>query len=507
MILSNVFSGKNGTIRFSLIITVLLFLTGIFCLFQFPLHNFASVWKGYRVLVVSLDESEQDIIRRLEAAGIGQYVSQSNSILKNSNPETPDFPFLPALNSQRSAWFVDTAHSFRFLYLEEKPFLDRKTEKAFSDAHFFWHLEKSEKQNMVSPVLSLFLAIAGLLLSKNRLSQIVCAVPFILLSFSDSLASGAISAYLALYSIILLASLFDDKDRELSRSQVIMRLKSYPVLFLPPLGALISAFSGGVKSALLFLAAVVSSFSVLFLFNAGEKILGCYRRDTGEHPVFRMQVMHPGTVRRKISGKVVVSVSAATIILSLFSIFPFFSLYGLAPKNQDEVTLQDLYIPAPSGYTGRAGFDIDGYLQLIALKSRSGIPDLGDFISAQWRIYTFPWQRIQSPAEQPTGKSVAEYSVYSIDGNGVISGKKRIMDIFDTGFIKKTLAENSTPLEKMLIRQGRYVTVARINESKPRSGTRGRKSDALYMVFLLIPGTAILKRLKNDTFYPFQKKL
>ena len=61
-------------------------------LFFFPLHSGKTVWKDYRILVVSPANSEAEVLSRLEKAGISDFASQSNTLLRNSTPETPVQP-------------------------------------------------------------------------------------------------------------------------------------------------------------------------------------------------------------------------------------------------------------------------------------------------------------------------------------------------------------------------------------------------------------------------------
>ena len=107
----------------------LAFLAG---LFFFPLHSGKTVWKDYRILVVSPANSEAEVLSRLEKAGISDFASQSNTLLRNSTPETPVQPGIAEINRKRARLFSDPEPDLRFVFLKNASFLDRRVGEAFS---------------------------------------------------------------------------------------------------------------------------------------------------------------------------------------------------------------------------------------------------------------------------------------------------------------------------------------------------------------------------------------
>jgi len=118
-----------------------------------------------------------------------------------------------------------------------------------------------------------------------------------------------------------------------------------------------------------------------------------------------------------------------------------------------------LYIPSPSGYTKKQGFDIENWTELNQLRKQNTLPDLGTYIGIRWNLDTAPWRRLQETVHDPVAGEVIENNQFFTDKNGVVSEKMNTMFIFDTNFIRKTLSSGITPLETMLIRQGRFMTV------------------------------------------------
>ena len=465
-------------------------LAGLLVLLFFPSRPVASIWRGFRVLVVSSEADEQDILGRLEAQGITDTVTLSVSAVRNTSREAPDQPFLSEINARRTAWFVDPERKFRYFYLRETPFLDKKVSEGFAGTPFFRHLETAEGSVFFPPVLASLFLLSALFFAGNRHYQIACGLPFVLLSASCSRISGFMAAVFALQTVILAADILWGRAI-LTPAQRFRRIRQQPLLAVSVFAAALAAASGGFHPFLLFIAASVSSVSALALVHGLSRMLDRLRDKKRLHPVFRPQAfdtrsMYSGSGKTALAVHLLLAAFAAAGIL----------LFAFSSSGTPAGTETDLYIPSPAQYTDSTGFDLAGYTELAALKEKDGIPDLGDFVASQWRSSTFAWQRLQKPAADPSGESIAEYADYTIDGNGVISEKKRVLETFDTGFIRKTLSRDGTPLEKMLLAQNRFVTVTRTGGNGKRSGGGG-PSVLWYLLFLAIPGAVLVMRLKK----------
>ena len=93
--------------------------TGILLLFiVFPLHFYASVWNGYRILAVPVSDDIEPYISAAEKVGISGIASE----LSVSNR----FSFLQTLRHERfpftdegeyTRWFRDDGDRYQYLYL------------------------------------------------------------------------------------------------------------------------------------------------------------------------------------------------------------------------------------------------------------------------------------------------------------------------------------------------------------------------------------------------------
>lgn len=483
------------SIRNPVIITCisgLLFIGSILILFLYPIQTSTSVWKGYRVLVVSLSVNENDITSRLQKQGITEFITESNTLLKNQITEAPIQPILSKINESRSAWFINVTQKNRYIYLKDIPFLDSRIQAAFSGTDYVWNLESGGGGVTFIPSLLCFLfVIIGLFVSKNYLYQLFCSLPFVFLAVSCNTILGCIISLFSIYSLILLLELLSSNGKVISKKQILQRVYRQKRVFIPICISFVSAIIGGWQSVLLFLAALTASLiSTYFISSVSQKI-EIIQSKNRIHPVFRPQLMHQSIPEIHLKRSSILIVSSVSLILVIIGVL-FFSLRTQPFNNSDN----DLYIPAPARYTVRTGFDIEGYTELLALKDSSGLPDLSDFLAAQWQIYTFPYQRVQNQLQKPKNGSIVLYNNYTIDKNGLITPKKQIMNTFNTEFIKKRLFLDSTPLEKMLLKQNKFVTVGQKSSNDTRTKS-GNSIFLIYLIYILIPGAAIFMRLNK----------
>ncbi len=482
-------SFKN--IDFTRILAGLGCIAGIGILLLFPSQTSFGRWQGYHVLAVSLDASEKEVLKRLLSQGIGDVVSESNTHIENKSPEAPIQPFLAAINTARSAWFINTTQRYRYFYLKDTPFLETKITDALKTAEISWNLEKTDNFTIIPFFICGVFGIALLLVSKNRLYQFFCSIPFVILSVTSNSLSGTISSILALYSLSLVADLSVLDGKNLTQKQLILRVQNQGQILIPLAGAFFAGFSSGFQSGLLFCASLCASISLISLVSCLPPQIEKFKNRRRLHPVFRAQIMHPELLRQSLPRYIILFASISCIMCVVTG-----TLFFNFRSNHKAAFKQDLYIPAPSGYTGNSGFDIEGYSETRAKKEKTDLPDLTDFLSTQWLIQTFPYRRVQEQGSEPTRESKAEYIDYSIDDKGLISPENHLMNTFNTDFIRKRLALDSTPLEKMLIRQNRFVTVALKTgddvTSSPLSSFFMR-----YLLYIFIPGAAIFMRLKK----------
>lgn len=436
-------------------------IAGISVLFLFPVQHSSTLWAGYRILAVPLDRDEKNILSALDHAGIHDYVSESNSRLVPKDSEAPIIPFLDTLNVRRSLWFVNEKQNTRYIFLPDSGFLDSRLHAAFSGANIEWNIEKSGGFSPLPVILVAIMLATGLITVKNRWLQFICGFPFIILAASYNQIPGFIASIFAVVFVILASGHLYPSGMEITVRQSLSRAKRQPLVFIPAVIALSGGICGGFHGFFLFIAA--SGVAVTLLIS-GMKIrtsLIRYRNRRRLHPVFIPLVIDTGNRTEKFYG-MAIRLSAAAVISTFIGVF----FFAAGTRVRENGMPRELYIPVPTGYTSRTGFGMESYTALIAMKKGTELPDLTDYVAADWNMRTFPWRKIREPLNPPVAGDTMAYTRYSMDESGRISGKTEILDTFDTGFIRKALSADITPLEKMLLRQNRFVIAEMTRQKK-----------------------------------------
>jgi hypothetical protein len=436
-------------------------IAGILILFLFPVQHSSTLWTGYRILAVPIDRDEKNILSALDHAGIHDYVSESNSRLVPKDSEAPIIPFLDTLNVRRSLWFVNEKQKTRYFFLPDSGFLDSRLHTAFSGTEIEWKIEKSDGFSPLPVILVAIMLGIGLITVKNRWIQFVCGFPFIILAASYNQMPGFIASIFAVVFVILASGLLYPAGTEMTVRQSLNRAKRQPLVFIPAGIALSGGICGGFHGFFLFIAASAVAVALLISGMKIWKSLIRYRNRRRIHPVFIPLVIDAGNRADYFYG-MAIRLSAAAVICTCVGVF-FFTA-GTSVKENGMP--RELYIPVPTGYTSRTGFGMEGYTALIAMKKGTELPDLTDYVAADWNMRTFPWRKIREPLNQPVAGDTMAYTRYSMDDSGRISGKTEILDTFDAGFIRKALSADITPLEKMLLRQNRFVIAEMTRQKK-----------------------------------------
>ncbi len=437
-------------------IATILLSASLLVMFFFPVHRTVATWKGYRILAVPQDRNEQDVLDRLTMAGIRGIVTESDSEIASEDDRTPILPFLSKVNAYRARWFSDSAGKFRLFYLEETSFLDIRVKKALEKSTSTWILERTGEFSGIPVICVSMLLLAGIWMSRRKDRMLAGGIPFVFLSASCNDPVGFYAACLSIFALFLLSGHSLSDLAPFSRKAFRGRLSDLAVYALFSLIPYVVAGFGGIHHVLLqgvALTASVASAVILSLSRDSVRALLDTRR---LHPAFRpVRMVHLSPFMRTERKRMMV-LSAIMLLLMVSGSIAF----AFADRNRPEGDAsQELYIPAPTGYTKRGGFTVAGLKELDSLKEENGLPDLSDFIAAKWNIRIYPWKKIRNPPAKPEPGDTLDEVRYSVDDSGKIPGVREPLDTFDTAVIRRTLSSDCTPLERMLMRQGRFVSV------------------------------------------------
>ena len=434
-------------------------------LFLFPSRSIDPVWKGYRVLVVPLSEDEAGIVVRLTDAGIASFITESNSKIRNTTEMAPVTSFLPGKNEALAPWFRNDGQKIRYLYLEEKPFLESKVDHAFADANFDWTIEKADSIHLVPVFLAVLFFAVLLVFCRDRLFLAVSGLSFLLYAFTCNQYPAFLISITALYGIFVLERLLEPRQLSLAAKQRLVRLRKNPFMLFPWFVILLILPFGGFPATLLFVASLGVAIPMLYLTVSARNFISAKKELKRIHPSFWPNLMHPESIEKKTIEKIELLLAIPIPVLGLCALFLFGGMVMPEQKRGQDGS-RELYIPSPTEYTDRTGFDTSGYEALASMRKDQAYPDLAWFISVRWNLETAPWRRVQEPFADPVPGATVNCMEYEAGDDGKISGKKDTIMTFDSNFIRKTLSGPITPLEKMLISQGRFASVNLSRHSK-----------------------------------------
>lgn len=424
----------------------------------FPIRSTDTAWKEYRILAVSPPEHEMEIVGMLRSAGIGSIVTESNSMLPRRNPLSPIQPFIDEANRMRSSWFSNPENGLRFFFLPDEPHLEKKMESALAALPASWYLEGTAAFFLFLLVPPLLLLITGYFIQKNRLEVILGAVPAMLLAFSWNNPAGMASASLMICTVVAVSDVIHAGHFEITGRQRLIRMQRNPFLFIPLLVALIIALSCGTRAFLLFsmaLAATVSLYVLRYLVP-DLPFFSAYRNTSSRYR-FRAVPMHPQTVYRNHYCNKTMLVTLFSILLVSGGITA--AIFSTGTGKSAFPAEEQLFLPAPSRYTDQAGFTPETFEAFLQVREDPSLPDLADFLAVQWKITIFPWTDYRNRLYPPAvGEQMVVYDYLFDEQQGRLMPMPRVVAEFDRDFIRNTLAQKATPLEKMLLKQGRFVS-------------------------------------------------
>jgi hypothetical protein len=242
-------------------------------------------------------------------------------------------------------------------------------------------------------------------------------------------------------------------------------MRKNPFILIPWLAVVPVLPFGGILSTLFFFASLGTSASLVYLSMSFRNFFLSRKELKRLHPVFRPDLMHPASIGKKKITKIDVFPALSIPVLALAAIF-LFGPSSPTDRNRAGDEARELYIPSPSEYTVHTGFDASGYESLVSMQKKQAYPDLAWFLSVRWNLETAAWRRASEAFADPAPGATVYCMEYAADDNGKISGKKDTIMTFDSNFIRKTLSGPLTPLERMLVSQGRFASVNLSRHSK-----------------------------------------
>jgi hypothetical protein len=451
------------------------FLAGcLAALFLFRYAPSEPLWNEFRVLAVSSEVSEERVLSLLERSGIDSVISRSGRVPFAYPQEAPVQPDSSVYYDESLRYFSDRDGGHRLFFLPESKGLEKQAALAFKGSDIAAILDGGFVWN---PLPAFFLAALGgvfFFFSKQKWFFLSAALPFLLFAFCSPLFSVCAG------SCFVLAFLFR-LEKFWKRAAAGRDLLWDTLLFFFVLISLVFFITAGGYVTALSFCAFAASGAAVFLSHRGGTLREERRRE--RHVFTPVPIMSP---RAFISSgkaflRTIIPLWACLLGIAVFFIF-FRGFTSSAASN-------GLSIPAPTGYTENAVFDMQELEAHEAVSSAEGLPDLVDFIRFQWTIQTFPYRSVHSGGNSPE-KDAAAIIRYETDENGRIRARMEQVKRFDNQFITDIIErEKRGTLESMLISQGRFAAV----EYRDIASREGNTPFALYLILIMVlPGAVIL---------------
>ena len=434
--------------------------TGILLLFiVFPLHFYASVWNGYRILAVPVSDDIEPYISAAEKVGISGIASE----LSVSNR----FSFLQTLRHERfpftdegeyTRWFRDDGDRYQYLYL---PYMSLFKFLSFyfslygKRAHFF--LEAAIPYAPIQGVLVLILFVYCLVGSRKKLPFFAAAFSFLCYAFC--IKSG-LSAATALLSILAAAYWLEALKNELAIQwkQLKERIKRNIFMIILPAVPLLTAAMDGIVSFCLFLSALLLSAAMLFSIYSFLQLKETYWAQYRQHPSLKLFAMHPQSWAQFWNTRYAINATALTGCLLLVSaVIPL-----VFSTNRLNSTSGKLNVPQPV-LSQPIPFTDSGFFTVQASRPQAYLPDLSNYIEDCWYATALPYLNIHEPLQPLMSNMRVRFDSFYEDSEGKLRREEKVIYAFDTLFILRTLRNEQLallPLEKMLIAQTGFTAAS-----------------------------------------------
>ncbi len=443
-------------------ITILLALVGILGLFiplALPLPIDSGSWRGYRVLTVSPPDREGDVLRVLDRLGVDGYASEAVCRLRPENPLTPHQPFIEEANALRARWFTDGG--IRYFYLPSGQTRERPLIKVLHELGFTVTLESGERSiQPIIPTIALIMIIAFVLCGRSI--SFISSLPYAIIAYSINTPLGAIASIFGALSVLWYLDLMQGFPDRLTPRQSALRLRRNPFYLAPIIASFLCVAPSGAHALMLGLCALASSIAAFLLIHLFSDQRGSLPFRTRLHPRFAFVPISAHSLYRANAANR--SFTAKSGGIASIAMLAAITLHSLSP-SQPQQSARELSIPSPARYTGPVGFSLESYRQYVESRSveepSARLFDLADFIDLRWREDSFPWVSIHASARDPLPGQVITDTRFEVDQTGAVRGRDRVVATFDDDYIRGVLRARTTPLERMLEKQGRFVSCTR----------------------------------------------
>lgn len=416
------------------VLSALIILSTLFCLFFFRQLPSGELWKGYSVLYVPESISDNTVINALDNAGIPEYTCLSNQYLPVTlSADSPEITLL-SLNQpsreylqKRNNFFFDKNHDYKLFYIpvfyrNKLSAVQNTLNKNLTSKGNHCGIDSKSSYPFLFPILAAVFALILLLSSKNKKLFAGLIILPVIYTISFPYLSSVISVFIFLVYFFIVANIFGRRDFV----KIILKKKIYYFLLA---FALISIISSGFLATIIFILLICSEISVFYIYRL-VKVLA-YKPARFNPVMIRSSFSVPlyGGKEKLIFG-----------ILSGFTLISFvFSL---------------LFFNVSSGGENTSGSPV---LPSVNAREKSAeLPELEEYYQWNFIVAAFPYRSLNESGFYGNVLSPVKISSYKNE-NGRIIEENKILEYSEN--FKNTIYGsidnlNFNALEKVLKKQG-----------------------------------------------------
>lgn len=415
-----------------------------------PPQQRSTIWNDYRILAVDITVDPLTVENAIEKAGINQYASITNSVIKARDSLAPVQPWLIAINKERERWFVNHEEGIRYFFLEDSVKINDALISELDLLKGSFTLESGRINAGLIYVLLGVGLIATLILFKRDYRSGLAGIPFLFAAAASSnLSIFTIALFLAVTAIVTHPFV----ETVSSRAILMKRARKYRVFIGFTVILMCLAIPFSLRGFFVLIVSLISYATYRLFSHSLITVRDYFLQRFRLHPRFGFSYMHPRWDNFPISAQNIVK---AIILIGILTAArgPILSVN----HNGSDTDFGVLSIPVPSGYNEFRGFSQAERGQWLQIRGTSTLPDLADYIHVKWNIDSFPWKRAGTSFEIPdTGDRIVQ-QVWKVSESGVLTEEESLLSIFDDDYIRNALSKDLPGLENMLKKQGRYVS-------------------------------------------------
>ena len=356
-------------------------ITTIACLWFFRTLPAGELWNGYSVLYVPESVSENFVLEELELCGVNEVTCLSNQYLPldlkadscevslvSLNPQAMDYL------SRKNNYFFDKSGKFKLYYVPV--FYKAKLSQAVNNmnrkiSEGSCGVDSKSSYPILLPVfIFIFAVLLFVFAGKKILFGLLSVLPF-LYTISFPFLSSVIASLLALVVLFLVCNIFGRRDflKILKRKYVFMVLTGF---------ALVSCFSSGFVSGLVFIFLILSEYGILHFYRQIQII-----RYKKSH--FNPVMIRSSFAVKQYSGKE----NLVFGVMVLFTVLSF--IFTVLINGNISESDGKIFLPSVS-----------------ASQKSDSLPDLKDYYAFDFSVRSFPYRSLNGDNLQ--GASISRFT-------------------------------------------------------------------------------------------------